>query len=231
MRNDLTYLSLIIDRSVSMALIAKEATNGLRDLIEKQKQVPGECRLSITVFDDKFDDLFTDADIKGVDEKTISIQPRGWTRLYDAVGSTVKKLGERLNALPEDQRPAAVIVAIITDGYENDSNEFTRKQVADMVKEQKEKYNWTFTFIGANQDSFAVAESIGISRGMAMNFSPDGAHSRKSYGALNSAVTRGRNAGISGQSVGAAMNYSTEERTSALAAADQHLAVDPKADA
>ena len=65
--------------------------------------------------------------------------PRGTTALYDAIGRTVNTLG--LAALPEAERPSKVIIAILTDGLENASKEFSREQIFDIVRHQEEKYS------------------------------------------------------------------------------------------
>ena len=39
-----------------------------------------------------------------------------------------------------------------------------------MIEHQQNKYNWKFMFFGANIDSATTAETIGISRKMAVNF-------------------------------------------------------------
>jgi len=65
------------------------------------------------------------------------------------------------------------MVIIITDGQENSSTEFSKDKIKEMIEHQEKNYNWQFVFLGANQDSFAEAGSIGISlRGVA-NYSAD----------------------------------------------------------
>jgi hypothetical protein len=40
-----------------------------------------------------------------------------------------------------------------------------------MIERQQKKYNWHFTFLGANQDAFAEAGGMGIDASGAANFS------------------------------------------------------------
>jgi hypothetical protein len=77
-----------------------------------------------------------------------------------------------LSRIDEADRPSKVIVLIITDGEENSSEEYTDRQIKDMVKHQQEVYNWQFLFFGANIDSFSTADALGISVDMAANYSP-----------------------------------------------------------
>jgi hypothetical protein len=82
------------------------------------------------------------------------------TALLDAVGKTINTIGKRLAYTHETERPEKIIFAVITDGYENSSREFTRSQVFQMVTHQKEKYSWEFIFLGADIDAWG--EEIGI---------------------------------------------------------------------
>ena len=96
--------------------------------------------------------------------------PKGATAILDAIGISVDSLGEKLYKCPEEERPEKVIVAILTDGLENASNEYSYKQVADKVREQQKKYSWEFVFLAANQDAVVTGDKIGIKKEDAVNF-------------------------------------------------------------
>ena len=87
-------------------------------------------------------------------------QPNNMTPLYDAIGKTVRSVEKRREATPEKDR-AAIIVLIVTDGQENASKEFTKEGITTLIKE-KEKDGWSFVYVGANQDAWAVSAAIGI---------------------------------------------------------------------
>ena len=55
-------------------------------------------------------------------------------------------------------------VVILTDGLENASHKFTKAHIKDLI-ETKTKEGWTFAYLGANQDAFSEAGSIGIAPG------------------------------------------------------------------
>ena len=115
--------------------------------------------------------------------------PRWGTALLDAVGKAINDTGQRLAAMPESERPGLVMMIIVTDGGENQSKEFTKKQIADMTKHQEDKYNWQFTYLGANQDAFAEAGGMGMSTGT----SGYAAHkSHEAYTAASAKVRRGK---------------------------------------
>ena len=56
---------------------------------------------------------------------------------------------------------SVVVVTIITDGLENASREYSGAAVRKLVEELKGE-GWTFTYMGANQDSAGVAFNLSI---------------------------------------------------------------------
>jgi uncharacterized protein YegL len=175
MRDDLTEIVVILDRSGSMDSLAGDTIGGFNKFIEDQKKVSGEAHLTTVLFDDHYDFLHDRVNIQNV--KPITEKEyfaRGMTALLDAVGKTVNSIGEKLSQMNEADRPSKVIVLIITDGAENSSKEFSHQQVKAMVEKQRNVYNWEFLFFGANIDSFLAADSIGISKTRSANFSASG---------------------------------------------------------
>ena len=131
-----------------------EARNGFNAFLESQQKLPGEARLTLVLFDHEYivaHDGVPIKDVPSLDEHTYV--PRGTTALLDAIGRTINTIGERLDKAPEPERPGKVIVAILTDGLENASQEFKRKQIFKMIKHQREVYSWEFIFLGARQDA------------------------------------------------------------------------------
>jgi hypothetical protein len=95
----------------------------------------------------------------------------------DAIGRTINTIGERLDKTPEPDRPGKVLIAILTDGLENASQEFKRNEIYSMIKHQRDKYAWEFIFLGANQDAIQAGSAIGIpaSNAATFNEAPGGA--------------------------------------------------------
>jgi len=89
-----------------------------------------------------------------------SYEPRGNTPLYDAIGECVRRT---------DAKGRGVIMLIITDGLENASREFTKDSVKELVK-KKEAEGWTFSFLGADIDSYAVGGSVGVAAANTANY-------------------------------------------------------------
>ena len=102
-------------------------------LLESQQKLPGEARLTLVLFDHEYIVTYDGVPIKDVPPlDSHSYVPRGPTALLDAIGRTINTIGERLDKTPEPGRPGKVIVAILTDGLENASQEFKRKEIFKM---------------------------------------------------------------------------------------------------
>lgn len=168
-KQDYTALVFVVDRSGSMWGIAEDMEGGISELLKKQRELPGKLTVDYVRFDTVVEQVYHLADPADVE---IEISPRGSTALNDAVGQTIRSFGQVLAAMPEDERPSKVIFAIVTDGYENASREYTREAVKAMVKHQTDVYNWDFIYIGANQDAVEVGRTLGVKGGSALTFNP-----------------------------------------------------------
>lgn len=156
---DYTALLFIIDRSGSMINIYEDMEGGVTTVLREQAAVGPYTTVDIVYFNDEF--LYP---VKGLpaEEAEVHIEPRGMTALYDAIVRGTRLFGERLASIPEENRPGTVIAAIVTDGYENASVESTAEDVKKVIAEQRDKYNWQFMFLGANQDAIQTAGGLGI---------------------------------------------------------------------
>jgi len=191
MRKDYTAIALIVDRSGSMENVVNDTIGGVNTFIDKQREVAGDCSVTLVQFDHLIETIHDFVDIKKVPPLTKEVYfARGWTSLYDAIGMTAKKLGERLSAMPEDQRPAKVIVAVITDGQENKSREYSKEMIKAMIQEQETKYNWDFNFISADLESYNDAGNLGFSAGKTALYSVN--CTSNTFDAVSSKYTRVR---------------------------------------
>lgn len=189
-----TDITFVLDRSGSMATIANDVRGGFNEYIKGQKNLPGIVKFSLIQFDDKYQVDYSGLDLLDVPELTIvNYIPRGWTALLDAVNKAIETTGKRLRDLPESERPEKVLFIVYTDGLENYSKETTTEILRDRIRHQEDKYNWQFVFMGANQDSWATAQTLGMSnsRGVSSwNSTPAG--TRKSYDRLLCATSNYR---------------------------------------
>lgn len=201
---DYRHYVLIIDRSGSMVPIAKETQNGVRLFVSEQREIPGRATLSLYQFDHEHDTVHDFVPLRDVAPYTLV--PRGNTALLDACGFAITKVGEKLAAMSEGERPGKVIVVIATDGQENFSREYKLGQIRDMITRQREQYGWEFAYVGANQDSFAEAGRMGIPQMATMDYAATTTGTNSAW--LANSGSAGRYA--SGQSVH--LSYTDEER-------------------
>ena len=135
MKERLTEIISIVDRSGSMQSILDDAIGGFNTFLAAQQRQPGQAKLSLILFDNEYQVVHQAVDIQQVEPlNQDTYVPRGSTALLDAVGKTIDAVGERLAATPESERPSQVIVSILTDGYENASQTYSKPKVAEMIK-------------------------------------------------------------------------------------------------
>jgi len=162
MKKDLCEIVIVLDESGSMGSCKSDTIGGVNLFLDNQKRIKGEVKVTLVKFSDYYkivNDAVPIDKVVYLDET--NYKPSYTTALLDAVGKTINSLGKRLEETSENERPEKVIFAVITDGYENSSREFTRSQVFQMVSHQKQKYSWEFIFLGADIDSWG--KEIGIS--------------------------------------------------------------------
>ena len=169
MRNDLTDITLVVDRSGSMSHIKKDAEGGINAFVRQQAMEQGNALLTLVQFDTEYEFVHRGVDIRQVPR--YNLHPRGMTALLDAVGRAIHETGSRLAKMNEADRPGLVVFVIMTDGLENSSVEFTKQKVKELIDHQQTVYNWQFIFLGADQDAFGEASRMGISADGAANFS------------------------------------------------------------
>ena len=194
MKKDYTHISLVLDRSGSMDSVKADTIGSFNTFLKEQKENPKECTFTLVQFDNEYEiihDFVSLKKSKNLTEKTFV--PRGMTALYDAIGRTINSVGQKLEAMNEEDRPERVIFVVLTDGEENSSKEFHRDQINEMIKHQTEKYNWQFIYLGANQDAISAAGSIGIKSSNAMTFACNARGISATATSLSASISNYRN--------------------------------------
>ena len=196
MKNNITELVFILDRSGSMAGLESDTIGGFNAMIEKQKKQDGECYVSTVLFDNETEvihDRVKLCDIRPMTDSDYNV--RGCTALIDAIGGAIHHIGNiHKYARPEDI-PENTMFVITTDGMENASHKYTSDKVKAMIERQKEKYGWEFIFIGANIDAVETAARYGISKDKAVNYNADSKGTNIVYEAVSQAVCCARACG------------------------------------
>lgn len=174
MKNNITELVFILDRSGSMSGLESDTIGGFNSLIEKQKKEKGECFVSTVLFDNVSEVLHDRVRLSRVPEMTKNdYTVRGCTALIDAIGGAIHHIGNIHKYARKEDVPENTMFVIMTDGMENASHIYSSDEVKKMIERQKEKYGWEFLFIGANIDSVETAKHIGISEDRAVNYHAD----------------------------------------------------------
>lgn len=195
MNNNLTEMVFILDRSGSMEGLVSDTIGGFNSMIDKQKKEEGEAVVTTVLFDNQYEILHNHVNIKDVQPITErEYYARGTTALLDAVGKTIAQVEHRQNFSNGDNTPAKTMVVIITDGYENASQEYTYETVRKMITAQQEKHSWEFIFLGANIDAEEVGGSMGISADRSVNYVSDGDGTTENFAGISMAATALRSA-------------------------------------
>lgn len=195
MKNGITELVFILDRSASMAGLEGDTIGGFNAMLEQQKCQEGQCWVSTVLFDHESTVLHDRVPLERVEPMTrADYRVRGSTALLDAVGGAIRHIGNiHKYARPEDV-PENTLFIITTDGMENASRRYDAPGVRQMIQRQKELHGWEFIFMGANIDAVTTARRFGIDPHRAVNYRCDGKGTRQVYEAMNRAVGQVRSA-------------------------------------
>jgi hypothetical protein len=152
-----------------MHTIKTAMESAFKEFLYQHRQVPS-TRFTLIQFDDKNDHDVVYDHVPIDRPMRLNLVPRGNTPLIDAFVKAIDSTGRRLRDTPEPYRPDQVLFVVITDGQENASKEYKRKDVFDRVTRQQNDYKWQFVYLGANQDAFAEAASYGIPLGSTLSY-------------------------------------------------------------
>jgi len=190
-KSDYTHFVLVLDRSGSMESVKSDAIGGFNQFLKEQREIPGQATMTLVQFDHEYNILYNFTPIQSVPElNNMTFQPRGMTRLLDAIGNTIKTVGKYLADMPEYKRPSKVVFAILTDGQENDSRQFNRSQIFEMITHQETKYSWQFAYLSSDLNAVVDAKSYGIPMASTYYFTANsGIETRNAFVNLSSSLT------------------------------------------
>ena len=164
---------IIIDESGSMQSIKKQTIYGINETIQttrsaQEKHEGQEHFVSLVTFNDEVKTIYDCVPVGEVKEFTSeTYNPARLTALYDAIGISLNALRKKV---AENE---VVLVTIITDGYENASEEYIRRDIKVLIDELKAK-GWVFAYIGANHDVKQAASTISISNTLSFEATDEG---------------------------------------------------------
>ena len=160
------HVLFVIDSSGSMEPKAADVPGGFNGYVSTLREdTQSAYRLTAVTFDTQVATLFTDLPLAEVPPLDASnYRPGGNTALYDALGVSVDELTSALRQDDHVYGVDRVLVIVMTDGMENSSHRFTKQQVSDGITRREAAGNWTFVYLGADQDAWAASEGLGFAR-------------------------------------------------------------------
>lgn len=192
MKNNITELVFILDRSGSMGGLESDTIGGFNSMIEKQKKQDGNAYVSTILFSNTSEVLHDRVPIEQINPITENdYYVMGATALLDAIGGAIKHIRNIHKYSRAEDVPEHTMFVITTDGMENASRKYNIKKVKKMIEEQK-KHNWEFLFIGANIDAVETARTFGIEESRAVNYNPDSEGTRLVYKTVTNVVSKCR---------------------------------------
>lgn len=187
MRNDLTELVFILDRSGSMAGLEADTIGGFNSVLERNMELPGEALVTTVLFSHESKLLHDRQPIQAVMPMTTKDYfVGGSTALLDALGEAIAKVDNAHQHIAKEYRPGKVQFVIVTDGQENASRKWHLREIRRLVDARREQ-GWDFLFLGANMDAITTAESMGISPDRAVTAIADQAGVSLQYDAVAAA--------------------------------------------
>lgn len=165
---NLSWLVFLLDRSGSMQSIKSDVVGGFDAFVAEQRAGEGLCTATLAQFDTEYEVVYRDVALEQV--PPLALCPRGNTALHDSMGKLITDTAAQINALPEDDRPGTVVVAIMTDGLENASREWRQPDIKALVEQQTNDHGWEFLYMGCDQDAVEVGTGLGIKDGQALTY-------------------------------------------------------------
>ena len=183
------YNLIILDKSGSMCSIRQaaftgcnEVLNGIKAAAEKHADSQ-EHFASLMLFDTEsmpyILDMVPAEQLELMKEE--QFVPCACTPLLDAIGMSLTRLEKEV----KKHERALASVTIITDGYENASQEFTYHQIHQLIGRLKEQEGWNFAYMGANQNVAEVSVELNIDVQNAREFEFSCTGARDAFRAYN----------------------------------------------
>ena len=177
MKKTQVFNVIILDRSGSMECIRQAAVEGFNETLagikkaqEKFADTQDHYVTLVTFCSCETKHVFDKTPVAEAHPLTMNdYQPCCCTPLYDAMGITLTAMHSHIQAIED----AVAVVTIITDGMENASKEYSGNAVKKLVERLRSE-GWTFTYMGANQNSVEVAMKLSIRNSRNFAYSDEG---------------------------------------------------------
>lgn len=192
---------VVLDTSGSMYPTIKDQWGSVLSFKSSQKDISNDSQFIIVPFSHKVHQPI----ITKINEEILfTPEANGATALFDAIGSSILLAEKKCKEEEFDN----VYFITVTDGEENESQEFKNKDIKNLIASHPE---WKFIYMGANQDAIENGGSMGFRAGSCMTYTQSPRGSNNSFEAVSQALNRSR---ISNNSQ---VEFTNEERESSQA--------------
>lgn len=183
-----TLVTLLLDRSGSMETVRDDTIGAINAYLDTLREAESDMRFSLVLFDSDYagtmslQALVEAAPLDEVPPLTReSYVPRGGTPLIDAACATIRAVSESL-ARRRNADPVKVVMAIQTDGQENNSCENDWKTLRKLISE-KEEMGWEFLFMGCGIDAYEQGRKMGLSAAKTVSYGTSREMTRAAFAA------------------------------------------------
>lgn len=152
----------ILDCSGSMQVLKSQPIQSMKAFYNTQKETNKEFLSTFITFNDSVNFVHKNMIGSKINIKNEDYIPSGMTALLDAIGTGIE--------FQRNIKPKNVICVILTDGHENSSKIYNISEIKRLTKQMESENDWKFIYLGANQNSFDVSESLGINSSNSSNY-------------------------------------------------------------
>jgi|TARA_Y100000310_G_C20459996_1_gene704875 hypothetical protein len=147
-----------------MQTIRGSVIKAFNEYITELKQGKGKENISVslTTFSTNVDQSmkYDNTPLSQVKEMTTEdYVPGGMTALYDGIGLANERIEERLS---KKRAETGVMFVIITDGFENNSQDYDIEKIQKLIKEKEGDGTYSFVYLAAHEKAFLVGKDLGI---------------------------------------------------------------------
>lgn len=191
------HITIVVDRSGSMATTRTEAEKGLKKYLQDQAEVKDvKLTVSLYQFDTDYERVYGPIKIDKVPD--YELVPRGFTALYDAIGKGIE------NTKADAAEAEKVVLVVITDGMENASKEHTYESMTQLINQQQAD-GWQLVFLAGNPRASAMGRTVGLNT---VDYDPNKPGQTRAVYEASSVATRSY---VGGQSASVQMPDSVDD--------------------
>ena len=172
---------VVLDESGSMQTLLGSTRESFDGFINSQQQLDGDASFVLYKFDGKITSNSFESihNVKKLED--MDYRPSGGTPLFDAIGKAI-------NA--EVTLGSSGVLAIITDGEENQSLFFNKEMVSNLIDQIQKVNGWQVLFLGANIKDFdSLAKSLNVLQNNTINFMATDEGIHEGYASIHTSVT------------------------------------------